>query len=740
MTLKNRFAAVELLERLDALRALLTFQNHLNQIVIPTQTRLKVTQDQIENHIRTPIEECFEANVRRAKRLAVTYNIRAGAKKKTTGAPNHEGNQAYFGERFIKPRAELEAFLQNALQTKDELMLGTHDVKALEGLSDNIRDGRVEIALLGVFSSGKSALVNRLLGVPINDQDSELLPTRPTVTTATVNRIEWAQSKQLNGVEWLDETELTFLQKDSNVGVRVREIEILAIQHWLKTGTVKIEECEFQEFEPKHNLRPLDGRALLDSLLRAVAGRNGRCPTYLDIEPDARHAGKVTIRKFHGARPNLVAGMLLKDAFKLAERPEVALQVAMLRVGYPHPLLKFGAIIDTPGTDSHLPHHRTLSRSLVSKRRVPVIYCLPSSSPGGIEDRRNLKVLLDGGAETMRRVFFVITRKGDIVTAAERDEVRRYVKQRLADFGMPVQSLHFIELLQFVDQEFIDFSAQLTEFIKAEQGPQLAAWSNRARTILQQASENATTQLSELDLKETERALQETSCKRRFEALLSLAGTVVGSREWGAPYVIRRVDEQIVAACATLDEAIKDLNDKDQFDDFASSLAWAVKDLNRKGIEVTRRSLHALHSKFSSELGAIKERPPVEFMLDDDDYFDASAAITAAESVDFSMLGAIWSGFNYGPQVEKARKAIARPWEATRKKGLEAYRKAVNASLEYYQTEVFRILEQAGKELESIQIRDPAEQEFLRERLSSAKILADGWVKRFSDWEKQYVE
>ena len=727
------------LERLEALRALQAYVQRTGPALAQVLQRLKEAKTHAEWHARTPVEEFYESKVQRAGRLTATYNVRAGAKS-SRGSAAVEGAQAQFGEQFIRPRLELGSFLQNALQSSTELMLGDHDVAALEGLSNDIRDGRVEIALLGVFSSGKSALVNRLLGVPINDRDSALLPTRPTVTTATVNRLEWAKTRQLNGVDWLEETELTLLQWQEGVGIRVREHEIVALRRWLEDGTVKLEDCEVEEFRPVKGTRPLlSDRALLENLFHMAGGPKGRCPDYLPHENQRRLPGKVRVARFRGDRPKLKPGMSLKEAFKLAERPEVSLQVAMLRIGYPHPLLEFGAIIDTPGTDSHVPHHRTLSRSLVRRRRVPVIYCFLSTQPGGIEDRNNIQILLEAGAETMQRVFFVITRKGDI-PPPERDELRRHVKKRLDSFRMPVQGLHFIELVNFVDQEFEDLSRQLTEFIKEQQGPQLAAWSHRARDVFRQAQGTATSQLSNLDLEEKARARREAECAKRVHDLEAVSAAVSESREWGAPYARRRYDDGTGRPCSTIDEKIGELRHRSLFDGFNEVLDGDVATLNSGASRVIRGALGALHSKLTSEMGELHVDAPARFTVDEEQFFDASAAITAAERVDFSAWDAWWDGLSYGPQVEKARGSIARPWATAKGEGLEKSRKALENGIRHYKNEVNRALSKARRELEATKRMDPEAQERLRQRLKAARDLGKNWVKRFSDWERKYAD
>ena len=503
---------------------------------------------------------------------------------------------------------------------------------------------------------------------------------------------------------------------------------------------ILLEDCEVEEFRPVKGTRPLlSDRALLENLFHMAGGPKGRCPDYLPHENQRRLPGKVRVARFRGDRPKLKPGMSLKEAFKLAERPEVSLQVAMLRIGYPHPLLEFGAIIDTPGTDSHVPHHRTLSRSLVRRRRVPVIYCFLSTQPGGIEDRNNIQILLEAGAETMQRVFFVITRKGDI-PPPERDELRRHVKKRLDSFRMPVQGLHFIELVNFVDQEFEDLSRQLTEFIKEQQGPQLAAWSHRARDVFRQAQGTATSQLSNLDLEEKARARREAECAKRVHDLEAVSAAVSESREWGAPYARRRYDDGTGRPCSTIDEKIGELRHRSLFDGFNEVLDGDVATLNSGASRVIRGALGALHSKLTSEMGELHVDAPARFTVDEEQFFDASAAITAAERVDFSAWDAWWDGLSYGPQVEKARGSIARPWATAKGEGLEKSRKALENGIRHYKNEVNRALSKARRELEATKRMDPEAQERLRQRLKAARDLGKNWVKRFSDWERKYAD
>jgi hypothetical protein len=728
--------APDALRRIEALRALQTLEVHVREGILPGQERVRGAQALLDALHRAPAEDAYDALVGEGERLAAEYNVRAGARVPAAPATDPAG-PLVFGERFVKPRTDLQRLLRNVIGSADALMLGRDDLEALSTLAAEVRDGRVEIALLGIFSSGKSALVNSLLGVPIDDRDSELLPTRPTVTTATVNRLEWAERPQLNGVDWLDATELTFLAEDA-VGVRVREQEILAFRRWLEAGSVRLDECEVEEFRPPAGARPLDRGSLVRALFSETLGPGGKCPNYHRAS-GTRLAGRVRIPRFHGDRPPLVAGMSHKQAFALAERPEVALQVAMLRIGFRHPLLEHGAIIDTPGTDAHVPHHRALSRSLVRRRRVPVIYCFLSTQPGGIEDRRNLEVLLECGEDTLRRVFFVITRKGEI-REEERGELRTHVREQLAGLRMPVQALHFIELKDFADPEYDAFQRELTAFIQAEQLPQVAAWGRRAAAVMRQNADAAAARLAELDLADEERAAREKTYTSRLAALTALEAEARSSDAWGVAYVRRRVDAALAKQCAEIDTAIDGLRHRK---DFAGLDAWldrAVEDLDAKAGVAVRTATRAMRAKLHSRLAELNVDAPAEVALEERTWFDGSAAVTAAERVDFSAWEALWDGLSYANQVNRARASIARAWSPARATGIDACSVAAQAIAGEYRNHVSRAVERARRDLEAVRVTDRRAREALRARLRDGRRHAEAWHRRFLDWEKTHAD
>jgi GTPase SAR1 family protein len=725
------------LDGIKALHGILTLQHHLMNQVPQSLANLREVQKELEKAIACNLNEEYRAAVIKAEELARDYNIRAGANTKNSFSDaDQEGEQ--FGGAFTKPREELHQFIENALQDKDDLMLGEHDILALEMLDVEISDGRIEIALLGMFSSGKSALVNRLLGVQINDQNSELLPTKPTVTTATVNRLEWAETRQLNKVDWLEKSELNFLQNQPGVGIRVREQEIIAFEQWVKKGTVLLEECDIQEFESPKGGQPVKGEKLFENLVHAVRV-GGKFPNYIVPLPGSRLAGRVRVTKFHGAKPGLIQGMPLSEAFPIAEKPEVSLQIQMMHIGTPHPLLKHGAIVDTPGTDSHIPHHRTLSRSLIKQRRIPIIYCFLSTQPGGIEDKSNLQVLLDAGAETMRRVFFVITRKGDIETD-NREELRRHVRLKLDTMGMPVQGLHFIELLKFPDPEFKDFSNQISEFIKAEHGPQLCTWAARARDLLKQTGENAAKNLANFELEISDRIAKEADLKAKLEKVNRIYKELPLSQDWGAPYLRRRVKNEIERSCEKISDAIGMLQGREDFNGFATRLDNEEEDLNKSVNRAIHQVINAMQSKLKTELAEVKAGKLADYRFEEVDYFDLSAVVTLAKDVDFSALDAFWSGLTYKPQIDKVRSTISSSWSQARSKGLNACAEIIELSITYCQNEVGRSADSIKVELELVGLSDPLEQTRRQKQLGNAKERANDWVKRFKNWEEKYAK
>jgi Dynamin family len=92
-----------------------------------------------------------------------------------------------------------------------ELRLTEADRASLAAIGDQIAEDRLEVIFAGQFSAGKSTLINALLA-------TELLPARRRPTTATINKLRYAETTTLKPL-WLEADtamELTLLEATSS--------------------------------------------------------------------------------------------------------------------------------------------------------------------------------------------------------------------------------------------------------------------------------------------------------------------------------------------------------------------------------------------------------------------------------------------------------------------------------------------------------------------------------------------
>lgn len=672
--------------------------------------------------------------------LCRTYNTRAASRPEARREPEPTRacvDAPNFGQTFAEPRRRLRRAIANCRAAAEGLQLTADELALLDDVDREVEDGRVEIAMLGMFSSGKSALVNALLGVPIDDRAPRLLPTSVKVETATVNRVEYAERTQLNGVEWLDEVSLTLLHDEPGAGtdrLRVHEQELRAVESWIEHGIVRVADCDVVELGSAREER-LRKRDPAGALQRTFDRCRDRHLFHNYVPASGGLATRVHVRRFAKPPPALTAGMPLPAAFAAVRDPAVSLRVRMLHVGHPAEILKHGAFIDTPGTDSHVPHHRATAQGLVKQRRVPVLYCFMGTQAAGLEDRRNLDVLRAGGEDAQRRVFFVVTRKGSIRSERDRYEVRERVHTVLTEANLLARSFHFIELVGEPDPDFVALRAELEEFIRSEQGPQLTAWITRARAIPVEAGARAERTLGQLDLEARERESRMAALERKHRRLERLADELANSKEWGLPRVEKRVLAAIPARCEAIESCLERLRHRDAFEDLEDYLEGEFADLNEAVQATLTRALAGAHGKLASELASIGlQAPAAPQLAKDADLFDGSETVSAARDIDWPFAFNLWL-WGKKDVIAANRESVAEPFERAKAAGTKRCHAAIKRAFQGMGKQVAALASGLERERRALAPRNAEETARLKRTLATAVQAGRRWSRFFEDLE-----
>lgn len=564
----------------------------------------------------------------KADKLVKEYNL-----KSFTNPENSTSTQsrAQIGDNIVRARQLLLGVVQKLLADRALLALLSSDVQELTRQRERLEDDVVEVALLGMYSSGKSAVINALLGIKNDDRQPKLLPTAHTTETSTINHVEYAESPRLKAVKWMDEVSLKFVTKFGADRWKVHEEELRAFVRWSKHQTIMP-----PDYELDYTLLAEGKRAQLkarwkgntkmspEELLNArrVAG-------HLDVNqstlPNEIPSG-VRIKRFRKPPPTPPSN--IQEAFAFLKRPEIALRVDHVKVGHPDELLKHLRIIDTPGTDSTNPHHRAVSRNLVAYRQCPVIYCFIGDQSASLEDDRNITEALNNKKD--RPFFFVITQKGrfpDNDHKVIRNHVLNLLKVKLK---MKTPSLFFVEVVKYPDPEFDDFKAALNSFVTNYQKPLIEGVFGEIKKIVDETLNTALRQQQGLHTNESERVKRIAVLKSQHGQLSELKMALTrenGEFEWARKNVERILRDTQSAADAELDR----LTFKDAFDtdEIAELFTEFVETLNSKTWKKCTRVSSVLNGQLKSKMG--------EFEIPDE--FSNFRAFSHSESRDFFQGG-----------------------------------------------------------------------------------------------------
>ena len=301
-------------------------------------------------------------------------------------------------KRFYESSA-IKAGLVNILRYTHQLIsyeeqLSHREKDELSTLTDNIENAVFRVGVFGSFSSGKSTLINHLLG------NTNLLPVDEDRCTAAYTLIQRADDKNPSGTVRIEWKAVAILLQDlqdcaqsmglglENLPAMTDEIKLL---DWVKQN-----DSQFKKIEEELDKR--DDWDLTDDLNRkkqvALALLKG-LPQYRQLQ----HKYKI------------LDGRKLKTLMQ--DEPAVTL-VQCLQFYHDHPLLRHVQIIDSPGSGSVNLRDEFLAHSLV-KQSHALLFLTEATAPISKHDETNLLAVIGKNAPGGQiNSLFVLANKTDL--------------------------------------------------------------------------------------------------------------------------------------------------------------------------------------------------------------------------------------------------------------------------------------------------------------------------------------
>ncbi|SHN75380.1 dynamin family protein [Cryptosporangium aurantiacum] len=653
--------------------------------------------------------EALRALVDRDVRAAVDrYNAEA-VRDAGVRPPRDDAPPAAFGRSYAELRDELVTLLDTTL-ADDVLGATASERDALAEIRSGVLDDQLEVAVLGQSSSGKSSLINALLGVRTG---TALLPTAPRPTTATVNRVEYAPRPGLN-VTWLPEVELRLLSPGAEPNqVRVHVENIRALGRWLRDRSVRARDCVFHPLAPQPDR--LDGQAAFwrlwkildlagDPALYAYLAPSPDRPRLTDLSVPA----EVTVRRFATVPDQWPGSLASERAFaELTRDPALALRVDTLRVGVPHPLLRHVTIVDTPGTDAPVPHHRlTAHRAVRDQRHSAVVYCFDGAKPASREDSANLAFLRERlGTGDPARYFFVITRRG--VVERDADRVRETVENALAASGDEPPRTYFTEVLRELNDDFRALADDLGRYVLITRRTLLRSWIERTQRVLEDVHGRHLRRLQRLADSEDGRITRLRTLRQEFAQLDTLRGDLRAA-DWGEPWLRGRTTNLLDGGTAQIDHIVRGLTNRRTFAAGRPRLTTGIEELNHAVRDRLAADCAALAAELAARLPG-RGVGPLELTWDEEPF--GAAGVDAAMAATEWRTG--WQRFRvlFDPRrrrsdAEANRALVTAAWTLSRDRGTQAVADAVDLYAGHLHAELARLADGLATEIAAAE-QDP---------------------------------
>ena len=303
-------------------------------------------------------------------------------------------------KRFYESSA-IKAGLVNILRYTHQLIsfeeqLSQREKDELSALTDNIENAVFRVGVFGSFSSGKSTLINHLLG------NTNILPVDEDRCTAAYTLIQRADDKNPSGAVRIEWKTVAILLQDlqdcaQSVGLGLENLPTMTMTDEIKLlDWVKQNDSQFKKIEEE--LKERDDWDLADDLNRkkqvALALLQG-LPRYRQLQNKYK----------------ILDGSKLKTLMQ--DEPAVTL-VQCLQFYHDHPLLRHVKIIDSPGSGSVNLRDEFLAHSLV-KQSHALLFLTEATAPISKHDETNLLAVIGKNATGGQiNSLFVLANKTDL--------------------------------------------------------------------------------------------------------------------------------------------------------------------------------------------------------------------------------------------------------------------------------------------------------------------------------------
>ncbi|MFI0719443.1 hypothetical protein [Streptomyces sp. NPDC021224] len=696
---------------------------------------------------------------RAAPELADRCNVRAGRRRTGPDRPE-QAPQTDFARGYLRARVDLHELVANLAAHAAALELIEKETEALLGIRQDLASDSIEIAMLGRFTSGKSALVNAVLGQPFGDRSRTLLPTSVRPETATVNEVSWAGNQRVLGVDWRTRADLVFLAAEPGrpPRFRVRPDEIAAFDAWLRSRQVAPEDCTFELVRGRAERSAAqrgDRRTagIFDGTVRLLRslGAHGTLPHFVyphgtadpdgRVLPDEPVAARVEVHAFAGepwtkaTKPGTVA-----ETFRrVQEDLGVALRIGTLRLGFPLELLKYVTFIDTPGTDSPKPHHAEIAGGLITDRKCTVLYCIAAGSPGAREDTENLRRVLRHlrGREGLARLFVAVTAV-DLEQPSDLPEIRRKVLDQLRALGVAAPKVYLTDVRNR-NGGFRDLVRDLGDFAAADRRPHLVLRARQVSALLAETDRRLAADVRLAHAGAAARAATLAEVDARLSALVRLRKEAAASAEWGLPWVLDRVKRAVALDRRQTAGLVNGLGGAATYDDAETDVQGALDRLDGTARRAVTELLDLLADNVRERAEAAGVTSPIsEVPAQPAGALFPSAPVVAA--VDAAVWRTRWqrtkdffSGSVGGSDTERNRARVVAAWEESDRTGLAALTGRARTGWRHLDGEIARLID-------SLLAQRPAlSQPMSRARLDEiGAIRADleRWRERLAAYER----
>lgn len=321
-------------------------------------------------------------------------------------------------------KEQVESILQLLQQ---ESTLHSHDIAPIQTSLNKVISPKFEIVFAGVFSAGKSMLINALL-------ERELLYSAEGHATGTECRIEYAEANQEYVV-------LTFL---SEVEIREQAVSL----------------CQQLGFKTVANINQADVIDLLNQGCEAIIRHEGgeskseraKQAKALILLLEGYVANRQHIHTVNNATYSMEQFNFsnLKEAAGYARRGSNSAVLQRIEYYCNHPLLQDGnVIIDTPGIDAPVEKDARLTYAKIQHPDTSAVVCVlkPASAGDMAKEETELLETMRGNGGIRDRVFYIFNRidetwyntqlrqrLDDLISGQFRDTTRVYKTSGLLGF------------------------------------------------------------------------------------------------------------------------------------------------------------------------------------------------------------------------------------------------------------------------------------------------------------------